>query len=212
MRINKESERENLKLAFLSLFVSALFFFAGWVTAHTNRHFLEGKQTRKVILREGKNFIEQMEKFNLRGRTLLILATSTFSKTPLFVPSNDAEQNIRGMENMLNPEKIEVNNENFTYVALLKRLIKRVYLILPEKEWKKRKYESWGPYLKLKGEIIEGTLEEGTPCTISSEKKPILPRERPVVLIKPEIFRNWEALVQKAYPDIIFFWYKDEKN
>lgn len=203
----KQTE-ESIKVTFIATLVALFFFSICWFASFSNRHFLKSP-AKQIEIHNGKEFIQQLKRSKVQGRVLLILATSTYYKIPPLILTTDAETNIKGMEHILDPKQIEVNDENFVYVALLQKLIKKIFLVLPREEWEIRKHDYWSPYLKLKDGAIDGTMDEGTPCTISSESRPVLPKEKPVLLVDEKAFKNWEVIAQKTDPDLLIIFRKN---
>lgn len=192
---------------FLSLTLFVLILFIGSV----NRQFLEG-EPRIIKIKNGSDFLLHLADLGIKGRELLILDTTLYSEMPPFAPSFEPMQNIINLRTVFDPAQIEPNDQNFVYLSLLKGQIKAVHLILPQKDWFEKKNEFWGPFLRLKNGSIVGAFYEGTPYTISSEKKPHLPKERPVLFVNPDLFSDWGKIARLVDPDLILIWGNNEEN
>ncbi len=203
MNSKKGLKSQFLITILLSLLLSTILTGTSFIVGFNNRKFYNGKPL-KINLTKGESFIKELEKRKIRGRKVIILANSFYAEIPQFVPTADGQTNIRNLASLLDYRKVEPTNNNFIYIAILKGLVREVYLYLPEKEWEMRKFDFWSPFLKPKGNYLLGTYYEGTPFTISSVKNINFFQEKPVLIVNPDIFPKWKKLLKKIQPDIIF--------
>lgn len=205
MSSKNRAETQLLITILLSLFLSIALVVATFTTGFSNRKFYSGK-TLQISLAKGKNFIEELEKRKVRGRKVVIFSNSLYAEIPQFIPSADGQTNVRNLACLLNYRTIKPANNNFIYLAILKGLVREVYLFLPDEEWRRRKFDFWSPFLKLKGNSIIGNYYEGTPFTVSSIRNfyNFNFKEKPVLIVNPSAFLNWKKFLNKIQPDLIF--------
>lgn len=203
MKSKRGLKNQFLITILFSLLLSTILIGTSFVVGLKNRRFYNGKPL-KTNLTKGEDFIKELEKRKIKGREVIILANSFYAEIPQFVPTADGQTNINNLASLLDYRKVEPTNNNFIYVAILKGLVREVYLYLPEEEWKMRKFDFWSPFLKLKGNYLLGTYFEGTPFTISSVKNLNFIKEKTVLIVNPELFPDWKKFLNKIQADIIF--------
>lgn len=187
----------------LSFFLSIILIGASARAGFENRKFHQGKLLQIELVR-GEEFLKELERRSIKGRKVVILGNSLYAEIPPFVPTADGQTNIKNLAGLIDYRKNKPTNNNFIYIAILKGLVREVYLFLPEEEWQKRKFDFWSPFLKLKDNFLLGTYYEGTPFTISSVKNLNFFEEKPVLIVNPHLFPRWKKLLNKIQPDLIF--------
>lgn len=116
-----------------------------------------------IILKSPSQAYKEWSRRKLHGRAVLYVGSELPLKAPKLNLTSDAESNIRSLEASMDWKKVEVRNDNFLYVALLKGTYRKLIWLIPDEDWGERKIPVQNFLMAKRKDYEDYALHEGTP-------------------------------------------------